>query len=168
MTDVPESDLQLVTLGVYGSTEESFFQTLSAKNVDTFVDVRRHRGLRGKRYRYANSTYLQNKLEEMGIRYVHLKSLSPPKKIREKQKAADKQKGVKKRDRTKLGNVFVDEYNSKVLDSSDLNDFFRSLPDGAEVVALFCVEREPEACHRSLLAQRLSKEYNLSLEHLIP
>ena len=168
MNDASKSDLQLVTLGVYGSTEESFFQALRDADVDTFVDVRRHRGLRGKRYRYANSTYLQEKLSEIGIRYVHLKSLSPSKEIRQTQKESDNKKGVKKRDRSTLGDVFVREYKLRVLDSADMDSFFESLPDDAEIAALFCVEREPEACHRSLLAQRLSKEYNLPVEHLKP
>jgi hypothetical protein len=33
---------------------------------------------------------------------------------------------------------------------------------------LFCVERDPEACHRSLIAERLADEYGLSILHLRP
>jgi hypothetical protein len=36
------------------------------------------------------------------------------------------------------------------------------------VVALFCVEREPAACHRSLVAARLSRDLGLDVEHLGP
>ena len=168
MSKISSPDLHLITLGVYGSTEESYFQALRDANVDTFVDVRRHRGLRGKRYRYANSTYLQEKLDEMGIRYVHLKSLSPTKEIREKQKAADEAEGIRKRERSELGSVFVEAYEEEILDTFEMDAFLASLPDDAQVVALFCVEREPEACHRSLLAQRLANHYNLSIEHIKP
>jgi len=35
-------------------------------------------------------------------------------------------------------------------------------------VALFCVEREPAACHRSLLAERLGKDLGIEVEHIIP
>lgn len=161
-------DIELVTLGVYDSTEDSYFQALREADVDTFVDIRRHRGLRGKRYRYANSTYLQERLDEMGIRYVHLKELSPSKEIRKKQKKADEEQNVKKRDRTELGDVFVREYEEKILAPYDTEQFFESLPDDAQTVALFCVEREPEACHRSLLAQRLSEKHNLTITHLKP
>ena len=34
--------------------------------------------------------------------------------------------------------------------------------------ALFCVERDPEACHRSLIAARLADEYGLPVVHLRP
>ena len=32
--------------------------------------------------------------------------------------------------------------------------------------ALLCVERDPEACHRSLIAERLAAEYRLPVTHL--
>ena len=31
-----------------------------------------------------------------------------------------------------------------------------------------CVERDPEACHRSLIADRLAKEYGVEVIHLRP
>jgi hypothetical protein len=34
--------------------------------------------------------------------------------------------------------------------------------------ALFCVERDPEACHRSLIAERLATEHGIAVEHLRP
>lgn len=168
MADTDPSELRVLTLGVYGSTEDSFFGALEDEQVDTFVDVRNHRGLRGKRYRYANSTYLQNRLEEMGIRYVHLKALAPTKEIRNKQKQADEEAGVQKRERDDLGEVFVTAYREEILRPYDLGDVFEALPEDASVVALFCVEREPAACHRSLLADRLQEEFGVSVDHLRP
>jgi len=38
----------------------------------------------------------------------------------------------------------------------------------AHVVALFCVEREPKACHRSLVADRLADELGVMPEHIKP
>ncbi len=38
----------------------------------------------------------------------------------------------------------------------------------AGVAALLCVERDPEACHRSLIAQRLAGQHNINVEHLRP
>lgn len=32
--------------------------------------------------------------------------------------------------------------------------------------ALFCVERDPEACHRSIIAERLAAEYDVAVSHL--
>ena len=34
--------------------------------------------------------------------------------------------------------------------------------------ALLCVERDPEACHRSLVAKRLEHKHHLRVEHLRP
>jgi hypothetical protein len=33
---------------------------------------------------------------------------------------------------------------------------------------LFCVERDPEACHRSLIAERLTEEHHATVDHLRP
>jgi len=46
--------------------------------------------MRGSKFSYVNSAYLQNKLSEMNIRYLHLKHLAPSKEIRLLQKADDK------------------------------------------------------------------------------
>jgi hypothetical protein len=42
-----------------------------------------------------------------------------------------------------------------------------SLPS-AGAAALFCVERDPEACHRSLVAERLAADHGASVTHLRP
>jgi Protein of unknown function, DUF488 len=34
--------------------------------------------------------------------------------------------------------------------------------------ALLCVERDPEACHRSLIAQRFTEQHRVTIEHLRP
>jgi Domain of unknown function DUF488 len=36
------------------------------------------------------------------------------------------------------------------------------------VAALLCVERDPEACHRSLIAQRLAEQHHVTIERLLP
>ena len=40
-------------------------------------------------------------------------------------------------------------------------------PEG-KIAALLCVERDPEACHRSLIAERLVREYGAQATHLRP
>ncbi|WP_218005273.1 DUF488 family protein [Actinomadura macra] len=39
---------------------------------------------------------------------------------------------------------------------------------GSGTAALLCVERDPEACHRSLIAQRLTEQHHVTIEHLRP
>ena len=90
---------EIYTIGVYGSTEETFFSKLIAAQVDLFVDIRQRRGVRGNQYKYVNSNYLQAKLKELGIGYLYIKDLSPTKEIRMKQKEADKVIGETKQKR---------------------------------------------------------------------
>ena len=84
------------TIGVYGSTEESFFGALVENEIDLFIDIRARRGMRGSKYSYVNSTVLQAKLRKLGIYYAHLKELSPTKKIRALQWQADKEDQTRK------------------------------------------------------------------------
>lgn len=162
----PTSDLHLMTIGVYGADEDSFFGALTNAGVDTFCDVRRHRGLRGRKYAFANSKRLQKRLEEMGIDYVHLKDLSPPKEIRQKQKEADKKSGTAKRERVALSNAFVEAYKEECLSGTNPDEVLNRLPEDARRAVFFCVEREPEACHRSVLTEWLSNEKEISVKHL--
>ena len=160
--------IKIVTIGVYGFDEEGFFQALQDAGVDTFCDVRWRRGLRGAQYAFANSQRLQDRLAERGIRYLHRRDLAPPPAIRQQQAAADKANKIPRRQRAKLGDAFTTAYRHEVLDSFDPRSLLADLPPGARVVALFCVEGQPAACHRSLLARKLQDELNLEVEHILP
>jgi uncharacterized protein (DUF488 family) len=83
------SNPKIITIGVYGSTEQDFFQALVDAGVDTFWDIRQRRGMRGSKYAFVNSSRLQAKLRELGIRYLHVKELAPSKQNREVQRVAD-------------------------------------------------------------------------------
>ena len=57
--------------------------------------------------------------------------------------------------------------SAEILDRVDLGEFVAGLPEG-ELAALLCVERDPEACHRSLITDRLAGEYGARVTHLRP
>ncbi len=158
--------LRIVTIGVYGFDEEEFFDALAGARVDLFCDVRRRRGVRGARYAFANSQRLQARLAEMGIRYLHRQDLAPVAEVRHAQYAVDKAQKVAKRQREALSPEFVAAYQTQVLADLDSRAFVESLPPDAQVVALFCVERAPEACHRHLLADKLAQDLGLEVEHI--
>jgi uncharacterized protein (DUF488 family) len=159
---------KLITLGVYGSTEAGFFGALQAAGVDTFCDLRLRRGVRGSAYAFVNSKRLQQRLAELNIRYLHLKELAPGKALRERQKTADKDGGIAKRQRTELSASFIAGFGAECLQSFDSAKFLERLGGQARVVALFCVERAPAACHRSLVAARLQRDLGLEVAHLTP
>ena len=158
----------IITIGAIGFTTETFFQALLEARVDTFVDIRRRRAVRGRDYAFANSQRLQARLAELGIHYLHRLDLAPPDAARERQTAADKTAGIARRKRTELSPAFIEVYERDVLAHFDPQSLLDDLPDGAAIVALMCVEREPAACHRSLLAERLRHELGVEVIHLAP
>lgn len=160
--------IKIVTIGVYGFDEASFFNALCNTHVDTFCDIRSRRGLRGATYGFANSTRLQARLTELGIRYIYRKDLGPTKIVREKQVSADKASKTAKRKRTELGKAFVEAYHTECLDGFDPQSLIDELEPDAQVMALFCVETLPEACHRSLVANKLAKTFGLEVENILP
>jgi uncharacterized protein (DUF488 family) len=159
--------MKIYTIGVYGSTEKDFFDKLVENKIDTFYDIRQRRGVRGSEYSFVNSNYLQGKLAELDIKYGHILDLAPTTEIREHQKVEDLRQSEQKRDRNKLGAVFASEYKNKIIEKFDFDNFVEQLDNaGANRVVLFCVEGKAEACHRSIVANKLSKRYKFEVTHL--
>ena len=160
--------MKFVTIGVYGWNETAFFNALRGAGVDTFCDIRWRRGVRGPEYAFVNSEYLQKRLRELGIRYLHFRELAPKPKLRQRQFIADRKNKTTQRKRTNLGPAFIAGYCAENLSAFDGHNFVQKLGPGARIAALFCFEREPAACHRSVLAERLQRELGLKVVHLLP
>jgi uncharacterized protein (DUF488 family) len=159
--------MEFFTIGVYNSTEKEFFDKLTKNNIDTFCDIRQRRGVRGAKYSFVNSNRLQQKLNELEIKYGYVPELAPTSEIRGLQKEIDIEKGELKRERHELGKVFVIEYKNKILKNFDFETFIEKLEQvGANRVVFFCVEEFPEACHRSIVTDRLTDKYNYKVTHL--
>lgn len=158
--------MNVFTIGVYNSTEQQFFAKLQNSGIDTFCDIRQRRGVRGREYAFVNSCYLQKKLKDLGIRYIHVLELAPTKDIREKQRLEDTRLGANKRTRDVLGSVFVEEYRKRI-ELFDFDLFYDQLStEGVSNVAFFCVEENAAACHRSIVAQEMCQRYKCELQHL--
>lgn len=161
-------NIKIITIGVFGFSEDAFFNALQEAQVDTFCDIRQRRGVRGATYAFCNSQRLQARLQELGIHYIHRKDLAPTTAVRQIQYAADKANKVAKRKRTTLGPAFVNAYQEEILIDFESHSLLDDLPDDTQVVALFCVERDPQACHRSLVASKLQDELGLEVEDILP
>lgn len=159
--------LKLATIGVYGFDGDSFMERLRQADVRLLLDVRQRRGVRGPDYAWANSLRLQAALAEAGIAYRHHRELAPTTELRHLQYAEDAVQGVGKRSRRELAAAYTRRYTAEILDPVDLDPIVAALPSGG-VTTLFCVERDPEACHRSLVARRLAEQHHLPVEHLRP
>jgi uncharacterized protein (DUF488 family) len=156
----------IATIGVYGFDRESFLATLAESGVDLVLDVRQRRGVRGSEYAWANARRLQDALREAGIDYSHLKELAPTIELRQAQYRADARRGEGKRSRTILAAEYATGYTEEILDRVDLAPIVSWI--GGSKAALLCVERDPEACHRSLIAARLQRDWGFSIEDLRP
>lgn len=157
--------IKIYTIGVYNSTEDSYFAKLKENNIDLFCDIRQRRGVRGSQYKYVNSNYLQAKLQELGIEYKYIKELAPTNEIRQKQKDADKASGETKKKRTTLGQMFKSEYIKQILEPFDMYNLANVLQTiGAKNVVFFCVEEHSDACHRSLVAKEISSILNCEIQ----
>lgn len=157
---------KIVTIGVYGFDEDSFFRSLLAAHVDLFCDIRARRGVRGSLYTFANSQQLQKKLAEIGIQYTHMQELAPSQAMRDYQKHEDESAGIARRKRQVLGSAFIQAYQQERLSSFDALDFSNKIGLDKNIICFFCVESKPEACHRSLVAEKLAKDLHLPIEHI--
>lgn len=156
----------IATIGVYGFDRETFLATLAEAGIGMVLDVRQRRGVRGSEYAWANARRLQASLSEAGVSYSHLKELAPTTELRQAQYRADARRGEGKRSRTMLSPEYADGYTEQILNQVDLAPIVKWI--GASSAALLCVERDPEACHRSLIAARLRRDWGFSVADLRP
>jgi uncharacterized protein (DUF488 family) len=157
----------VVTIGVYEFDLGSFLATLRRADVRLLLDVRQRRGVRGREYAWANSKRLQSALADAGVAYRHLPELAPTTELRQLQYREDARVGVGKRSRVVLADEYRERYIREILDRADLGSIVASLPATGET-ALLCVERDPDACHRSIVAERMADEHGVSVTHLTP
>ena len=158
---------RIATIGVYEADLESFLEALRDANVALLLDVRQRRGVRGREYAWANAQRLQGALADAGMAYEHHKELAPTTELRHLQYAEDERLGVGKRSRRELAPLYVERYRREILDQSHLDSIAARMP-GDATTALLCVERDPEACHRSIVAAALAERYDIEVVHLYP
>jgi uncharacterized protein (DUF488 family) len=152
---------------VYGFTVEAFLAALLRNDVRMLLDVRQRRGVRGREYSWANAVRLETALAAADIEYRHHKELAPTTELRQLQYREDDRLGVGKRSRVELASEYRRRYTREILDRVDLGTIVAGLPrEGAS--ALFCVERDPEACHRSIISDRLGADHGVVVHHIRP
>jgi uncharacterized protein (DUF488 family) len=141
----------LATIGYEGATLEDFLATLSTARVRTLVDVRELPISR--RAGFAKNA-LSAALANVGIKYVHLKGLGDPKPGREAARANDHKK-------------FLSIYIAHLKTSAAQDHLAEavSLSEGGGA-CLMCYERDPQVCHRKLVADRISAITGSVIRHL--
>lgn len=157
----------LATIGVYDFDLSGFLAVLARAQIRLLIDVRQRRGVRGAQYAWANESRLRLSLHKAGIGYLHRRDLAPTTELRELQYAEDLREGVGKRSRRELAGAYVAGYTCEILDRADLDSLRREI-EARGPAALLCVEGDPEACHRSLIARRMRARFGMQISDLLP
>jgi uncharacterized protein (DUF488 family) len=158
---------RIATIGIYGFTAETFVEKLTGGGVELLLDLRQRRGVRGPDYSWANSARLQRALAAADIGYRHVKGLAPTTELRQLQYREDDRQGMGKRNRIALAPEYAERYTREILEPFDLDALVAELPEDS-ATALLCVERDPQACHRSLVAGRLHAQHGMSVTDIRP
>ena len=141
----------ITTVGYEKAELDDFIATLQAASVECVIDVRE---LPLSRKRGFSKTALREALDGAGIRYVHLKALGDPKPGREAARAGR-----------------FAEFSAiyrKHLATPEAQDALELAGEFVEAAkcCLLCYERDPEHCHRKVVAESLSHAYNTDVLHL--
>ena len=135
--------MRLFTIGYEGATVGEFLAALQSAGVERVIDVR---AIPNSRRPGFSKTPLRNALAEAGVDYVHLRALGTP---------ADGRAAARAGRHDDLKRIYAGQL-----------ELPEAIAEGAQVVglaeekptALLCYERDPAACHRSLLLSALTPD----------
>jgi uncharacterized protein (DUF488 family) len=143
--------MRIFTIGYEGATMAEFLLALNQAGVERVIDVR---ALPLSRRPGFSKTPLRNALAEAGIEYVHLKALGTPAEGRAAARAG-RQADL---ERIYAGQLELPE---AMAQGAQMLELAADRPS-----ALLCMERDPAACHRSLLLNAVAPNANVA--HLYP
>jgi uncharacterized protein (DUF488 family) len=128
--------MRLFTIGYEGATQPELIAALQAAGVERVIDVR---AVPLSRKPGFSKNVLAAGLREAGIDYVHLKALGTPPEGRE---------AARKGRQDVLEQVYAGQLAlpEAIAEAARMLDLADERPS-----ALLCFERDPAACHRSLL-----------------
>jgi uncharacterized protein (DUF488 family) len=141
----------IYTIGYEGAGIPAFLRSLKDAGVTLVIDIRAAPVSRKKGF---SKHQLAQHLADSGIGYRHLRGLGTPKRGREVAREGD----IAAFERIFL--VHMQEPEA-LLDLGEALAVAREQP-----VCLLCLEREPEHCHRLIVATRMSEESGQELRHL--
>jgi uncharacterized protein (DUF488 family) len=141
----------ICTIGYEGGTVDGFIGALKQARAELVLDIRAAPVSRKKGF---SKNQLTAHLSEAGIGYRHLRGLGTPKRGREAARAGD----VETFERIFLEHM---EEPEALLDLGEAIALAQAQP-----VCLFCLERDPEHCHRLIVGNRMVRETGQELRHL--
>lgn len=141
----------IFTIGYEGAAIGPFLENLADAGISHVIDIR---DVPASRKRGFSKSILASALAERGISYTHLKPLGDPKPGREAMRSGDFK-------------TFLSIYNNHVSQpaaQASLKDAIAIATK--EPAVLLCYEKEPEHCHRNVVAKMMKKLASLAIHHL--
>jgi uncharacterized protein (DUF488 family) len=139
--EISENDMSVVyTIGYEGTDIDRFVATLKSVGVRRVADVRAVALSRKKGF---SKKSLATRLESEGIEYLHFIDLGDPKPGRDAARA-----GLFKEFRA-IYSAHLDSDNAQL----SLKELVAAA--GEKPTCLLCFERDPETCHRSIVAEEM-------------
>jgi len=145
----------LYTIGYEGLDSRRFLKTLICNGIDMVVDVRKLPLSRKKGF---SKTALKELLNGENIEYQNYQELGAPKEIREELYQSG--------DYTR----FFERFLKCITERHDLLEDIHALVNSGKTVSLLCYERNPEQCHRKVVAEQVKKVNGngLKIKHILP
>lgn len=141
----------LFTIGYEGAALQDFVATLRLAQIEHLLDVREVAQSRRPGF---SKNALAAALREADIGYTHLRQLGDPKKGREAARRGD-----------------INAFRRIFEDHLQLPATKEALSTAADIcqretTVLLCFERNPQLCHRTLVAKQLTDLCSFSVRHL--
>lgn len=145
--------MELFTIGYEGINQKQFLSWLRNHNIDVVADVRKYPLSRKKGF---SKTALSNLLGKNNIEYINYRDLGAPKELRTFLIE------------TKDYGTFFKKYKKSISKNMDDLDGILSMVNKGEKVVLLCYEKDPETCHRKIVADEVKKrdDNGLKIKHL--
>ena len=147
--------MALYTIGYEGLDRRRFLTHLAHHKVDVVADVRKLPVSRKKGF---SKSALKEMLDHENIEYLNFRDLGAPKEIREELY----QSGDYSR--------FFRKYLQCIADKQDMLKAIHNLVTSGRNVSLLCFERNPEHCHRKVVAEQIKRldGNGLEVKHIVP
>ncbi len=148
----PHSPTLLNTIHYEDRSVDTFINRLICQRIDVLVDVRKDPV--SMKYGFRRKS-LERYASMHGFIYVHLPDLGVEREMRaELNTMADYE------------NLFRNYRKTTLVNSSESIEQISSLLHAGKRIALFCFEKNPECCHRSCVAEVLSKGLDMQVMHI--
>ena len=152
---VPKADeTTLFTIGYEGISLERYLQKLVKNNIKCLVDVRKNP--LSMKFGFSK-TLLKRYCNSLDIEYLHIPEVGVN---------SDKRQELKTQ--ADYDRLFADYRNTTLSETTESQKQILNLLKEYKRIALTCFEAEPCQCHRSHLAEAITKSpnFNYSLKHL--